>query len=933
MRGRGSHILIICVLIAVSVLGVGEGVRNFLSELRFSASTRTASREVVLVAIDAPSLQAIGKWPWPRSIYADIIKKLTAAGVAEIAFDVDFSAHQSPENDKAFADALKEAEGSVILPAFQQISKNSSGKVTVHETRPLPKFAENAWLAHVNVAPDPDGVIRHYTFGEVINGEFIPSLGALTAGAFDPNKQPFYIDFGIDPATIPVVSSIDVLNGTVTGIDLRGKKVIIGGTAIELGDRFLVPYHGIIAGPAIQALAAETILQGRSLHKTSAAVTLFGIFIILLLMVALWNRVQIRTQLIVLFSLAVSIELAATVVQNYTPLIIDTALWHITIAAYLFAVWLTETNLRGFLARIAQRRFRSIAHALGDGIICLDSEGNITFYNAGAQTILGYSCADACGKPISKICALKDENGSPFSLLHLPADLVMAPGGHRLELTATHKDGSEFPIDIGISAWEDEGGIHYGIILRDITERKRHEKHVLYLAEHDTLTGLANRNRINQEAVFRIEAARAEQSKLAIVLMDLDHFKEVNDAVGHQNGDQMLCKFARCLEELVSEGDLLARLGGDEFLVLMDGPDAAQRANGFANEVQEKINGKPVILDGHQFYMSATMGTAIFPKDGNDANELLANADLALYHAKSLGRGCHWAFAAELRDSLEKRQQLEEELRRALKNNEFELFYQPQIRLADCTLVGAEALIRWRHPERGILSPFEFLTVIEEGPLAEDVGKWVFAEACRQAQEWRQNLKTFRIGINLSTSQFRSDLCAFTEKMLADTGLPAECLELEITENLLLDTGATIVPVLRKLRDKGVGIALDDFGTGFASLTHLKEFPLSRLKIDKSFVQELDNDGDNAAIVSAVVWLGRNLGLEIIAEGIEEWHHVEHLQRIGTDEGQGYFFSRPLPADEFAQRYFGANSKEKFEEVSEAHPKTSAELPEDGVAA
>ncbi|HXH02675.1 MAG TPA: EAL domain-containing protein [Candidatus Competibacteraceae bacterium] len=426
----------------------------------------------------------------------------------------------------------------------------------------------------------------------------------------------------------------------------------------------------------------------------------------------------------------------------------------------------------------------------------------------------------------------------------------------------------------------------------------RAETRLQHLAHHDPLTGLPNRALFQSRLIQA--CAQAKQNKLlcALLYLDLDHFKDINDSLGHHAGDCLLQEVSRRLSRCVRASDTVARLGGDEFAIILVGLRHPQDASRVAMSIIEAI-AEPVPFQGKVIQTSTSIGITLCPQDGDDFQQLLVNADLALYQAKARGRGLYDFFAKALRAQVEARQAIEQELRRALAQGEFVLHYQPQINLNSGALVGLEALLRWQHPQRGLLLPAEFLPVAEDSGLIVAIGQQVLYQACMQIQAWREaGLAPPRVAINLATAQFKQgDLTQEIRQALVEAGLDPCCLEMEITEGTILEQGsADIQHTLEQIQRMGVSIALDDFGTGYASLTHLKRFPVDRLKIDRSFIQHLGQDTDDDAIVRAVIQLGHSLGLEVVAEGIETEEQWRYLRLLGCDTGQGCLFGRPQPA-------------------------------------
>jgi diguanylate cyclase (GGDEF)-like protein len=460
-----------------------------------------------------------------------------------------------------------------------------------------------------------------------------------------------------------------------------------------------------------------------------------------------------------------------------------------------------------------------------------------------------------------------------------------------------------------VSRWEGAEGHQYGCLLRDISARKREAERVRYLAEHDTLTDLANRHALYEHLQAVLVQAKEQQHQVALLVLDLDKFKHVNDSYGHACGDQILCDVAQRLSSLVEKNDLAARLSGDEFAIVIGGDDVAARARRLAELISLAFRRISFFVDERELRINASIGIAIYPEYGLTVDELFGNADLALYRAKAAGRGRHVFFERAIRQEVEQRARLETELTRAIEDKELELFYQPQVSLKDGRLVGAEALIRWRHPHRGLLPPAEFLPVILNSAMSSRVATWVMDTACRQGRAWCELGHRIRLGVNLAPSQFQvGDLAADVAAVLDRTGFPPELLELEVTENILLADDDTTRDTFRRIQKLGVHIVFDDFGTGYASLTYLKRFALNGLKIDQSFVRELGGNADDAAIVGTTISLGKMLGLHLVAEGIESAAVAELLKSMGCDEGQGYHFGMPMPAAEFTEKLLTATA-------------------------
>ncbi|MBB3949448.1 putative bifunctional diguanylate cyclase/phosphodiesterase [Aureimonas jatrophae] len=562
-----------------------------------------------------------------------------------------------------------------------------------------------------------------------------------------------------------------------------------------------------------------------------------------------------------------------------------------------------EARRAAIAADSSRRRFDAVAGASADAIVCADGANRVLTWNTAAERMFGYPAEMAISRSLSMIVPPRmramHEAGFAAAIRGEPTRLI----GSLVTVSACRRDGTEFPIELSLSHWTEAGEHRFGAIIRDITDRVEAETRLQREASFDPLTGLANRRALEKH----IASIAGRQAACAVLLFDLDGFKEVNDSLGHAAGDAVLRVVAGRLEALATPQCLTARLGGDEFVAVLEDCADPLAAAALGNAVIREIE-QPIEVGERGVYIGASCGVALGAGGRWDVERLMADADLALYRAKSEGKQAVRLFTPDLRPLERSRVSLTSSVRQAWERGEFELYYQPQVRLADGAVVGAEALIRWNHPERGVLSPAAFLSTIEEGLLAVPVSEWILRTACAQAALWQPGGgERFRMGVNLFAAQFRaSGLSSTVQTALRDFGLAPEALELEITENTILRNEGRIAAILEDLRRLGVGIAFDDYGTGYASLTMLREFPVSRLKIDRSFVSDLSNQRSAMAVIEAVARLAEGFELEVIAEGIETPAQAEFVRRH-CPEGQGYLFGRPVPAAEFEARFLVAN--------------------------
>ncbi|MGH6942851.1 MAG: putative bifunctional diguanylate cyclase/phosphodiesterase, partial [Geminicoccaceae bacterium] len=472
-------------------------------------------------------------------------------------------------------------------------------------------------------------------------------------------------------------------------------------------------------------------------------------------------------------------------------------------------------------------------------------------------------------------------------------------------LTGRRKDGSVYQQDATISPVRNREGeiTHYVAVKRDITERLQTEARIWHLAHHDALTDLPNRVLFQDRLQQAVAHARRSNALLAIHFIDLDDFKDVNDSLGHDIGDLLLKAVTLRLRESTRESDTVARLGGDEFAVIQIGLASSDAAATLAEKILGRL-AEAFLLEGHEIHISASIGITVFPLDHHDPLNLVKNADMAMYRAKTTGRSNYQYYEHDMNLAFQAKKALERDLRKALASDELALFYQPQIDARSNAIIGAEALLRWIHPERGHISPAEFIPIAEESALIVPLGEWVLRTACMQNKAWQDlGLPPIRVAVNLSAVQFLyRDLIGVVVQSLKESGVSPGRLELEITEGVLMRDSEATMATLRRLSQLGIQIAVDDFGTGYSSMAYLKRFSVNKIKIDQAFVADVTTDRGDAAIVNAVISLAHGLDLTVAAEGVERFGQADYLRAHGCDELQGYYFGRPMPASEFEQR-------------------------------
>lgn len=545
----------------------------------------------------------------------------------------------------------------------------------------------------------------------------------------------------------------------------------------------------------------------------------------------------------------------------------------------------------------ALRRYRSIFEHATEGIFQTTPNGRYIDANPALARIYNYP------NPEAMIAALRDIRHQLYVNQSRRDEFVRLMFEHgsvrNFESQVYRQDGSIIWISENARAVTDSNGavqFYEGTVV-DITERKYHEEELQYQASHDILTGLPNRMLLMDRIERAISRAKRESQKVAVVFVDLDHFKLINDSLGHHAGDRLLLEISSRLSTCIRHQDTVARLGGDEFVLVL-----TEQANepGVIHIIRRllEVISQPWVDEQHEYSLSCSIGISCFPCDGDRADTLLQCADAAMYEAKNAGRNTFHFYTPELNQAVTERLELANDLRRAVERDEFRVYYQPRVDVTDGRIIGAEALIRWQHPEKGLVAPDNFIPIAEETGLIVPIGQWILHEACRQNRAWQDaGLPPISVSVNLSPIQFRQPgLIDAVTNALAQSGLAASYLELELTESFFMQDAERINVAITALKSLGVALAIDDFGTGYSSLSYLKRFPVNHLKIDKSFVQEIDINPDDAAIVRAIITLGHELGLKVVAEGVETQANYEFLQQHHCDEIQGYYFSRPVPA-------------------------------------
>ncbi|MET3116674.1 diguanylate cyclase (GGDEF)-like protein [Undibacterium sp. GrIS 1.8] len=577
-------------------------------------------------------------------------------------------------------------------------------------------------------------------------------------------------------------------------------------------------------------------------------------------------------------------------------------------ATDLIALAIDKKNMEQSLEE-SEQRYRSVVTNLTEGIMVVAPGGQILTCNPSAMRILKINSNDAqnAGRRHRYFKRIINEDGTEQKMGDDLVSKVFRTNIPILNLSIglELRDRSIAWLVVNvlpISQISSKATTAVLISFTDTTEVRETQRQLQYIASHDALTGLPNRHQLHQRLQHALFNARHNQHKVAVLFLDLDRFKNVNDTAGHAAGDNLLKDVATRLNSCIRTTDMLTRLGGDEFVIVAEAFDTALHLKELAERVLAQMR-EPFLIDGNEYHLGTSIGISIFPHDADDAPTLLRSADSAMYYAKELGRNNYQFFTTELNVRAQHRYTLEKNLRRALIEEEFLVYYQPKVCLSTSRILGAEALIRWQMPESGLIPPTDFIPISEEIGLILPIGRWVLEQACKQTKVWRDTLiPDLVVSVNISPRQFQDpSLVKFIHQVLEETNLPANALQLEITEGLLMGEIDLLLPVFAAIKKLGVSISLDDFGTGFSSLSYLQRFPIDNLKIDRSFIREIPENQDSVILTHAIIAMANALGMSVTAEGVEKAEQMFFLTESGCQEMQGYYFSKPLPKDEFEQ--------------------------------
>ncbi len=875
--------------VALQMRGTYEPINKWLLDFRMERVSVPSSGEIAIVAIDSASLQDVGTWPWSRSIHADVLNRLVALDAGVVLFDVDFAFPLDAAGDENFAAALEQAGGATLLATFMQYGLE--GEIVFNQ--PHEPFYQRSWPAAVVLAPSASGQIRDYPTGTTIDGLFVPSAGVQIAGSYASEASNFVINFGISPQSIPVFSVSDLLNGKLSKDDIAGRSILIGAMAAELGDNFAVPLHQVVPGVMVHALAAETLLQDAVIARVPSIWLLPPLFLALCALHVLgrsnaWRLVSLA------FLTSCGVELAATLVFWLSYSNFATAMFHPAVVMLAIGRLARRVDLSRILIKRqevqmenSERLRRHIFENSSDGFLAINSRGKVVFQSDVAQSLLEN---DAIPKNITDAAVWIMQQEEPKPLLD------------RLELnTTTETKSLEMLVNASeLNSLDDNLKLSSEplalITLRDVTELKRKQRQIEFLSLHDERTSALRRHSFCD----RIEARILSEDRFAVAAISLRRLTAINAMLGRDVGDKIIAEaVSRLMNSSMALGEV-ARLDGNVLGVVIPDLQADTSPEAMCLRIQEVLT-RPYQISGSQIQIGLSIGHVVVERACEWCGEdCLSRAQDALAHARGFAGNTCSSYNNADSEQRERRRRLEHGMNRALEREEFHLLYQPQYRLSDQSLIGAEALIRWESAEFGFVSPAEFIPIAESSGFILELGEFVLKRSIESAVVLPEQLA---MSPNVSVFQLLvSDFPKQVASLLGQHDLAPERLCLELTESEFLSPESEAVERMHMLKSIGVTWALDDFGTGYSSLSYLKDLPFDKIKLDRAFLKDVLKDQKAQTALESLVRLVQGYGKTLLCEGVETQAEADLLSLLGCDSVQGYYFGRPEPFDELNNR-------------------------------
>lgn len=958
---QGAAIGAACALLMLGVQALGwlNGL-NYGAQDRFFAArgVREPHPKIRILTVDDATVEAYKRWPLPWSVYAQALHRLRQDGAKTVAFDVLFSTPPYSRDEVELARACRESKFAVQASVFK-LAKDaeqdapetaaspdipfsyrvSSRWVRCNEAAsvqlPIPSLlAATPAVGYVNINPELGGTLRRIPHLIRYRGATYPSLALAAAAHYldlpstEVKAEGGHINLAgrhipIDKHgeswinwtgannSFPVIPLNRYLHGQIEPKTFEGCVVLIGTTAAGTYEHHATPFSPWQPATELQANALNDILLNQPLREVPPLVASLAVLALTMLMGWLCARGA---------GAGIAAAVAVSIVGWIAAIILFRLDWYMPVAASLLAVWLTclaciasEQLIDAFHLKKAEERYALAARGTNEGLWDWNLQADTVYYAPRWKSLLGYGEADITGAPEEWFKRIHPEDRTMVRQ-HIDQHLQGITDHFGAEFRMQHRDGNYrwvlargLAVRAGAGRGADAAQRMAGSIT-DITQRKEAEKQLLHVAYYDELTELPNRAYFLEhlwEAITLLR--RRDGGPFAVIFLDLDEFRLINESFGHHTGDQFLIEIARRLRRCVPADNIVTRLGGDEFAILLQGITDSGSVAQLAEEIERQLVA-PVRVGDLEVASSASIGVALSDLDYERPGEMMRDADIAMHRAKSRGRAHYAIFDQAMHERVLARLRMESDLRGAIERGEMRVFYQPIVSLETGGIAGFEALVRWMHPERGLVAPDEFIPLAEETGQIIALDQWMLREACHQVLAWQGQFGAsvfgepsakLMISVNLSGRHFaQPDLVRQVSGVLAETGFEPGNLKLEITEGVIMHDAEAAIAMLRQLKELGIRLSVDDFGTGYSSLSYLHRFPLTTMKIDRSFISRIGPDGEGSQFVWTILSLARNLGLDVIAEGVETEDQLSYLRMLTCEYGQGYFFAKPLPATE-----------------------------------
>ncbi|WFE87860.1 EAL domain-containing protein [Roseibium porphyridii] len=895
-------ILVVAATAFVRYAGFSGSIDRFLWEAKFSHDKRPVTGQIVLIDIDAKSLNELGVWPLPRRLYAELTDFVAGSGASDILFDIDFSAVSSAEDDRLFANSIESA-GNVSLAMFRQAASAGTNQSEVIN-KPIDKFLEAAWPVVVMVPVENDSRIWRNIYGYDISGTSELSASAFLGEYSGEALGAFGLDFGISIDELPTVSLVDVLDRSVDPEFFLGKKVVVGASAQELRDLFPVPVYGILPGSVIQALGAESLLQNRAMRiEGELAALAFAVVVFLLLLMTKIEGWAVKALILALA--AGAIELAAFLLQKHMPLLVPTASAQFLLLFAATGIVLRELGFHRLISHVATIGKHNSERMLGlvfedsfDAIVVIQKDGCVSAASRSARLLfhrkklIGSKAHEVLPSelveeaqevllstvdqmPISKTLAMPFDNGDLRYIEYVVT---------RSERTLAGNSGDDTSEAVAC------------LTCRDVTEERESALRLEYLAKYDPITGLLNRNGFEEELTMQALLVESRGENLGLLQFAVVNLDQIVASLGFSFGDSVRKTIATRLKTHLSDGVTWSALSSDTFAAAFANNPRGDDETRLIERIRDLI-GEDYSIDGARISVQLKFGYAVCDAAEPPETQLKRSGNALARVRRDIQQEV-LAFDPGMDAALMRRRELETELFKAIVRDELQMAYQPLVTLDDGLMYGVEALLRWEHRELGPISPAEFVPIAEENGYIVELGAWALNRAMKECLSWPLPV---RLSINLSAIQFsRGNLVATVQEALQRTGFPAERLDLEITESLFIEEGLDLRFLMEEIRSFGCSFSLDDFGTGYSSLSYLPNYPFSKIKLDRAFIRETLSDKKDVSLIEAVLHLVKGHDMELIVEGIETPEQAAKLKQLGCQLGQGYLFGKPMNAIELA---------------------------------